>query len=141
MIATRREFLKLSAAGLVLRPITRADLSASDLCESARPLKKGKHWQHVLRPGDSILGTILIRDWRVECAGESDCDLAVEIKLSRGNDVLFESVVNQMCAYTQKALPGTALFVCHWEEVVFDCSSNSGLCTLSFEKLHDRHTT
>ncbi len=138
MIATRREFMKFSAAataGLVLTPVAKADSLRHDLCESRACLLEtgSRYWRQELRPGDAILGPIYVYDWRFESVEK--LDLAMEAKLSVGNSVLFKNVVNQMGVMTWAAAPGTSLFVAHRTEVVFGCSSDSGLCTVSFEKL------
>ena len=140
MIATRREFMKFSAAtaaGLVLRPVADPLRSARDLCESqACPIEKdGRYWRQRLLPGESILGPIYVDEWRFESMEKLDRDVAVEMKLSVANDVLFKNVVNQMGVMRWAAMPGTSLFVAHGTEVVFGCSSKNGLCTVSFEKL------
>ena len=139
MIATRREFMKFSAAaaaGLVLRPVSKPDLSASDICQShacSLVYQGSKYWRQILRPGDAILGPILVYHWRFESVKKLHS--CIEMKLSTGNSVLFKNVVNQMGVIWWEAEPDRRLFVAHGSEVVFGCSSNSGLCTVSFEKL------
>lgn len=105
-----------------------------------------------LTPGDSIFGPIYAYDWLFESAKlppesleaiicqsgltvDKVLDLAMEVKLLVGDQVLKSAWVNQMQRFRWGALPGTALFVAQGTEVVFGCSSNSGLCTVSFEKL------
>ncbi len=136
MIATRREFMKFSAAaaaGLVLSPIVRKlDIYESRAC----PLEKdGKHWVQVLRPDDSVLGPVAIHQWGVMSTASVDLSIFAQLVRRPDKTALLRAFANQMGGYRWTATPGAEIFVPHGAEAVFLCSSSSGEGTVMFEKL------
>jgi len=148
MIATRREFMKLSAAalsGMVLtRVATRATLSAG-VVVSEEPLLEGREcpvpfdpggdrFVQTLRSGDSILGPVLIYQWDVH--GDSVPHL-MHAKLVRPDYqlVLMRADLLPGCRYRWHAMPGAEIVVPERGEVVFKCSHVKGAGAVCFEKL------
>ncbi len=147
MIATRREFMKLTTgvlAGMVLTPVaTQATLSAGVLV-SEEPLLEGRdpvqfepggdRFVQTLRSGDSILGPVLIYQWDVH--GDSVPHLMIA-KLVRPDYqlVLLRVAVCQHGNYRLQCTPGSEIVVPERGEVVFKCSHVKGAGSVCFEKL------
>ena len=141
MIATRREFMKLSAggvAGLVLTPVATNGISQEPIFEGQEcpvPIEPGGHrFMQRLRPDDLILGHVLIYQWdafREQFAAGMTASLA---RQESERDIL--SVL--LCQHSHakwSATPGTEIVVLHREEVIFKCSDLSGRSSVCFEKL------
>lgn len=146
MIATRREFMKLTTgvlAGMVLTPVAAwpVDLCEGrecDLCEGREcpvPFEPGgDRFVQTLRPGDSILGPVLIYQWDVHGDSVPQRMLA---KLVRPDYqlVLLRATLSQFGNHRWIAMPGAEIVVPERGEVVFKCSHVKGTGSVCFEKM------
>lgn len=146
LIATRREFMKLAVAataGMVLRPTGEDQVFEGVECPV--PLEPGSNiFMQLLRSGDSILGPVLI--YQLDVRGDSVQDSwpvssapspPMIAKLVRPDRqiVLIRVSVQPGCDYRWQGTPGAEIMVPERGEVVFKCSSPTGVGAVCFKKL------
>ncbi len=147
MIATRREFMKLTTgvlAGMVLTPAATRAATLDGVVIGQEPLLEGREcvpfepgsdrFVQWLRSGDSILGPVLIYQWDVH--GDS-VPHRMMAKLVRPDYrlVLLRAALSPHDHFRWQSTPGSEIVVPERGEVVFKCSHVKGAGSVCFEKL------